>query len=259
MRGNFLVSLISDREGFQECVLLNLKRKQEAEFWEHFHQQGFKDLLSPPPALAVAMLEAAYTSHPDAPGASQYGALRERIFQHWGPPEAAPDLESALPAVNPGERTRLLDESRKLAVDPWFHSWLPGPEEIGPWLIKLQEVENSPLVLSDQQKQMRGDAVLDEATQALYPPETRADWGRRLLAMAYYLNLSGRQEDSRSARAAAADLADPDPSALTGDKPFLKGLVQFALRLAWEAQQPREPGPSSGLVTPPGEGLLIRR
>jgi hypothetical protein len=48
LRGNFLVSLVNDREGFRECVLLNLKRKQEAEFWEHFHQQGFKDLLSPP-------------------------------------------------------------------------------------------------------------------------------------------------------------------------------------------------------------------
>ncbi len=259
LRGNFLVSLISDQEGFRECVLLNLKRKQEAEFWEHFHQQGFKDLLSPPAAFAVARLDAAYTVHPDSPGASQYGALRERIFQHWGRPETAPDLESALPALNPGEQGRLLDESRRLAVEPWFHSWLPGPEEIGPWLAKLQEVQNSPLVLSDQQKQVRGDAVLDEATQALYAPETRADWGRRLLTMAYYLNLAGRQEDSRIARAAAADLADPNRSTLTGDTPFLKGLVQFALRLAWEAQQPQEAATTSGLVAPPGEGLLIRR
>lgn len=259
LRGNFLVSLINDREGFRECVLLNLKRKQEAEFWEHFHQQGFKDLFSTPPAFAVSMLEAAYAAHPDSPGASQYEALRERIFQHWGRPEAAPDLESTLPALNPGEQVRLLEESRQLAVDPLFHSWLPGPEEIAPWLTKLQEVQESPLVLSDQQKQVRIEAVLAEATQALYPPESRSDWGRRLKTSAYYLQLNGREKDSRTAQAAAADLADPERSSLTGENPFLKGLVQFAVRLAWEAQQPREPEASSGLVAPGDSSVLIRR
>ncbi len=262
LRGNLLVSLINDREGFRECVLLNLKRKQQGEFWEHFHEQGFKDLLSPPPAFAVARLEAAYTAHPDSPGASQYGALREKIFQNWGGPEAAPDLDSALPAVNPQEQPRLLEEARRLAMDPLFHSWLPGPEEIAPWLSKLQEVQDSPLVLSDQQKQVRIDAVLDEATQALYPPGTRADWGRRLRTMAYYLHLLKREEDSQVAQAAAADLAVPDRSPLTGENPLLKGFVQLTLHLAWEAQQPQqpqEPGAPSGLVAPPGEGLLIRR
>jgi len=259
LRGNFLVSLINDREGFRECVLLNLNRKQETEFWDHFRKQGLGDLFSPPPTYAVSMLEAAYTAHPDSPGASQYGALREKIFQHWGRSETAPDLESALPAVNPGERTRLLDESRRLAVDPLIHSWLPGPEEITPWLSKLQEVQDSPLVLSDQQKQVRSDAVLDEATAALYPPETRADWGRRLKITAYYLHLLGRDEDSRIARAAAADLADPERGPLAGENLFLKGLVQFALRLAWEARQPREQAAGSNLVAPPDSSLLIRR
>jgi hypothetical protein len=259
LRGNFLVSLVNDREGFRECVLLNLKRKQQSEFWEHFHEQGFKDLLSPPPAFAVSMLEAAYAAHPDSPGASQYGALRERIFQHWGWPETAPDLEQALPAFNPGEQTRLLEGSRKLALDPLFHSWLPGPEEITPWLTRLQEVQESPLVLSDQQKQVRLDAVLDEATAALYPPETWADWGRRLKVTAYYLLLLGREEDSRTARAAAADLANLERSTLAGESPFLKGLVQYAVLLAWEARQSREPATGSGLLTSPDSSRLIRR
>ena len=259
LRGNFLVSLINDQEGFRECVLLNLKRKQQGEFWEHFREQGLEDLFSPPPAYAVSMLESAFTAHPDSPGASQYGALREKIIQHWGRPETAPDLDSVLPAVNPGEQPRLLDESRKLSLDPLFNSWLPGPEEIRPWLAKLQEVGDSPLVLSDQQKQIRSDAVLDEATAALYPPETRADWGRRLKTTAYYLLLLGRDEDSRTARAAAADLADPERGSLAGESPFLKGLVQYAVLLAWEELKPREPASGSNLLAPPDSSLLIRR
>jgi len=257
--GNFLASRVSDVEGFKECVLLSLNRKEQAEFWEHFREQGLVEWFSPPPAYAVRLLEEAYTRNPDAgSGTSQYVALREKIFRHWGHPEAAPDLDQARPAIPPAERGRFLEHARKLALDPLFHSWLPEPEEIEPWLAKLQEVQDSPLVLSDQQKQIRADAVLDEATLALYPLESRAAWRRRLLAVAYYLHLKGREEDSGAARA-AADLDDPDRSGLTGENPLLKGLVQYAVLLAWELQRPQEPETESGLVAPAGESLLIRR
>jgi hypothetical protein len=181
------------------------------------------------------------------------------MFRHWGRPEAAPDLDRELPAPSPGEMPRLLEHCRTLAMDPLFVAWLPGPEEIAPWLVKLKEVEDSPLVLSDQQKRIRTDGVLDEATRVLYPLETRADWGRRLLTTAYYLHLTGREEDSRAIRAAAADLADPNRSGLHGENAFLKSLVHYAVRLAWEMQQPREPVTPSGLIATPGEAGLIRR
>ena len=256
--GNFLVARVSDQEGFKECVLLSLKRQQQAEVWGRFREQGLDQWFSPPPAYAVRLLEEAYT-HKAGSGAAQYGALREKIFRHWGPASAAPDLDQELPAPSPGEMPRLLEHCRTLALDPLFLAFLPGPEEIAPWLAKLKEVEDSPLVLSDQQKQVRIDGVLDEATRALYPLETRADWGRRLLTTAYYLHLSGREEDSRAARAAAADLADPNRSALDGENAFLKSLVQYAVRLAYEMQPPREPATPSGLIASPGEAGLIRR
>jgi hypothetical protein len=258
--GNFLVSRVSDQEGFKECVLLSLKRQQQAEVWERFREQGLDQWFSPPPAYAVALLEEASTRAVGAgPGAAQYRALREKIFRHWGRPEAAPDLERELPGLSPAEMPQLLEHCQKLALDRLFHSFLPGPEEIAPWVRKLEEAEASPLVLSDQQKYLRRDGVLDDAARALYPVESRADWGRRFLTTSYYLHLSGREEDSRALRAAATDLANSDRSALTGENPFLKSLVQYALHLAHEMQQPREPAAASGLVAPPGEAGLIRR
>jgi hypothetical protein len=258
--GNFLVSRVSDQEGFQECVLLSLKRQQQAEVWGRFREQGLDQWFSPPPAYAVRLLEEAYARHADtAPGAAQYRALREKIFRHWGRPESAPDLDHELPAPAPEEMPRLLEHCRELALDPLLISFLPGPEEIAPWLAKLKEVEDSPLVLSEQQKQVRIDGVLDEATRALYPLETWADWGRRLLTTAYYLHISGREEDSRAARAAAADLVAPELSALAGGNAFLKSLVQSAVRLVLEMQPRREPAAPSGLIAAPGEAGLIRR
>ena len=94
---------------------------------------------------------------------------------------------------------------------------------------------------------------------SLYPPETRTDWGRRLLTTAYYLHLNGREDDSRAARAAAADLAAPDRGGLHGENAFLKSLVHYAVRLAWEMQKPREPASRSGPDRHARGGGLIRR
>jgi hypothetical protein len=258
--GNFLVARVSDQEGFKECVLLSLKRQQQAEVWGRFREQGLDQWFSPPPAYAVRLLEEAYAHKAGAAsGAAQYGALREKIFRHWGRPEAAPDLEQELPSPSPGEMPGLLEHCRDLALDPLLISFLPGPEEIAPWLAKLQEVEASPLVLSEQQKQVRIDGVLDEATRSLYPPETRPGWSRRLLTTAYYLHISGREEDARALRAAAASLGGPESSALAGENAFLKSLVQSTVRLALEMQPPQEPATPSGLIASPGEMGLIRR
>ncbi len=258
LRGNFLVSRLSETEGLKECVLLNLKRQQQDEFWAQFREQGLDEWFDLPPAYAVRLLDEAYRSHPDNDAGYRFAGLREKIVGHWGAPESGDPVE-ALPPVPASERPRLLEHSRRLAMDPLFRSWIPGVEEIGPWLEKLAEVQKSPLVLSEPQKQVRLDAVLDEATLALYPPDTRENWGRRLKAMAYYLHLKGREEDSQAALATAEALAALETSALTGESLFLKGLVQQTLLLVWQIHRPEEPAGASGLVAPPGDSLLIRR
>lgn len=258
--GNFLVARLSDREGFKECHLLDLRRRQQQEFWEHFRSQGMGEWLTPTPAYAVRLLRAAYEVDPGAAAASRYGSLKERIWGHWGRPQEAPDLESFLNPLTPGEQSRYLEQSRKLALHPLFQSWLPDMEELAPWLNKLKEVQDSPLVLSEPQQQVRREGVVDGATAALYPLQTRKHWRERLLHMAYYLDLKGRGEEARAAQAAAADLAMEERGPLAGENPFLKALVQHALVLALEfLKQTQETAAPSGLVAPPSESLIIRR
>jgi hypothetical protein len=264
--GNFLVAVVNDAAGFRECQLLHLKGRRQPEFWENFRQQGLADWFPVPGPYAVRLLEEAQARQAGGEGDRTYAGLRERIWKYWGRPEEAPDLEQAPPADTPGEQSRLLEHSRHLATDPWFYSWMPGPAELAPWLEKLREIHESPLVLSDQQKQVRTDALFDEAARALYPPESRPRWRRRLLAMAYYLELSRRPEEARMARAAASDLAEAQRGPLAGENPFLKSLVSTALVLAWEqAQKSRQDRPSGGLLslpknlTRPADSRIIRR
>ncbi len=259
--GAFLVAFINDAAGFQECQLLSLNSKQQKEFWEHYREQGLAEWFPVPGPYAVRLLEEAYAQQGrSGAAAGSYPTLRERIWKYWGRPDEAPDLEQTLPAPDPGEQTRLLEQSRHLAEEPIFHYWLPGLQEIAPWFHRLQEILESPLVLADHQKQGRADALVQEAALALYPPESRERWRRRLLATAYYLDLSQRPELARIARAAAAGLATPPGGVLARENPFLAGLVSVALRLALEDfRKTREAPASGGLLTLPGNSPLIRR
>jgi hypothetical protein len=261
LAGNFLVARISDREGFRECHLLSLKSRQRQEFWDHFRQQGLGEWATVPPAYGVRLLAEAYEHNPQAEsGSSRYVSLKERIYLHWGRPEEGPDLDILLPDLNPGDRSRFLEQSRRLMLDPLFQSWLPEMQELTIWLNKLQEVQDSPLVLTEPQRQLRVEGVVDEAVAALYPPETRQYWSKRLLAMAYYLDLKGRGDEARAAQAAGEDLTAAERGPLSGENPFLHSLVWHALKLAWElGKKGQDAAASPGLVTPAPESLLIRR
>ena len=259
--GTFLVAFINDAAGFQECRLLSLNSKQQKEFWDHYREQGLTEWFPVPGPYAVRLLEEAYAQQGrGGTAAGSYPTLRERIWKYWGRPDEAPDLEQTLPALDPGERNRLLEQSRQLAKEPIFHYWLPGLQEIEPWFHKLQEIQESPLVLADHQKQGRAEALVQEAVLALYPLESRGRWRRRLLATAYYLDLSQRPEMARIARAAAAGLANPQGGILARENPFLIGLVSMALMLALEDFRKTHEAPApGGLLTLPGNSRLIRR
>lgn len=259
--GNFLVSLVSDQEGIKECHLLSVKSRERREFWDHFRSQGLAEPATASPAYAVRLLEKAQELKPDAEGVNRYRSLRQKIWQEWGHPDDAPDTEALLPALNPGDQSRFLDQSRDLARHPLFFSWLPGPEEITPWLNKLREVQESPLVLSEQQRQARLEDVVEEAVLALYPLEARDLWRGRLLTMAYFLHLRGLETEARLAQAAAQDLTAGSRGPLAGENPFLQALVWEAIQMAWEFldKTRKDAASPSPLLTPGTEPLLIRR
>jgi hypothetical protein len=255
--GNILVARLSDIEGFRECHLFSLKSKHREEFWEQFREQGL-DFAAVPPAYAVRLLEETFAQNPSSAAATEYPPLRTPLWQHWGLPEKPEDLAARLPALAEGERQSNLERSRQLAMSDPFQSWLPSSQEIAPWVKKVQEVEESPLILAGHQQRARFDRIVEEAARSLYPSDTRNRWRRRLLEMAYFLHLKGRTEEARAAQAAGEDLAAGESSAFKGENPFLAGMIMLALRLALEQRTHPEAKAPSGLIMPSGESLLIR-
>jgi hypothetical protein len=255
-RGNVLLARLSDVHGFRECHLLSVTRKQREELWDHLREQGLGDFVEVTPAYAVRLLEDAFALDSSSEAASRYAQLRSSVWQHWGLPELPETQESRLPPLSEAESRLYLERSKQLALTEIFQSWLPSMEEIGAWLKKIQEAQESPLVLAEHQQQARFDQILTEAALALYPPEARPRLSRRLLDMAYLLIQKGRTEEARAVQAAGEDLAGQAASPLRGENPFLLGLVTYTVQLGLEYLKQTEAKAPSGLITPAGEPLI---
>jgi len=254
--GTMVVARVSDTAGLLEFHPLAANRAQRQELWQSLTEQGLSEWAEVPPAYAVRLLEEAYARHPEAPPASDYAALRDRLWRHLGRPEEAPDPESAVPPVSDLERAPALEYARELARHPWFSSWLPEPARLTPWLAKLREAEASPLILAEHQQRARLEGILEDAVRDLFPPQSRELLRRRLLHQAYYCQLRHLHREARALRAAAQDLAAREQSPLMGESPFLLALVESALRLARESPKPTAPGL---VAPPPGPPLILRK
>lgn len=258
--GTLVVARLSDTAGLLEFHILAANRAQRQELRESLAAQGLAEWAEVPPSYAVRLLEEAYALNPASPGAGEYLSLRERLWRHLGRPQEAPDPERDLPPVSDRERAPALERARELARHPWFHSWLPTPEEVAPWVGKIREAQASPLILAEHQQRARLEGILEEAARALYPPETRELLRRRLLKQAYFCHLRGLSREAQALWAAAQDLADRATSPLMGESPFLLALVQTAVMLALEYQRQTAAASGPGLVTPPEiSPLLVRK
>ena len=166
-----------------------------------------------------------------------------KIFRHWGRAGGRPGFGASSPVPKPrGAAAACWTNPGGWPGIPCSSPGCRGLEEITPWLDKIREVQESPLVLSEQQRQVRIDGVVEEATRPL-PPGDPAELAPPSPAHGLFPGPPGPGEDARVAQAAAHDLAERTGGPLAGENPFLKALVQHALRLAWEFR--RKPGSPS--------------
>jgi hypothetical protein len=234
---NLFLALCSDVEGLKDTYAVLLSNKETKKYLESTRQDIPGELVEISPAYIFKVLEDAYQASPDQSSKAVVNYLRVRsLLQDRLGQEPAPDLDSLVPSSEPEQS---LEQSKNLSLEEDFLNWHLDPEILAPWLEKIREIENSPLVLTPDQKVARVERVVDEAIKELYPQEQRHLLGRRLVEMAYYLNHTGRPHLAMQARAAGEDLRR-ERSLLERENPFLLGLVMFPLRGLYDLE--KEPG-----------------
>lgn len=243
---NLFLALCNDVEGFKDTYAVLLTNKEAKKYLTSTRQDMPGDLIDMPPAYVFKILEETYRANLDHTSDIVGTYLRVRSdLENWLAEEPVPDIHTLLPVLD--DREQYLKHSKNLSLEEDFLSWHFNPEELNPWLQKIQEIETSPLILTQDQKVARIENVIDEVIKELFPPGKRLIFSRRLLEMAYYLDQTGKPHLARQAQAAGEDL-ERERSLLERENPFLLGLLMFPLKemydqtVAPEAAKPQTQG-----------------
>lgn len=246
---NLFLALCNDTAGLKDAFALSLSNKETKRYLDDTRDAIPGKLVDIPPAYAFFMIESSYQVNPDpqSEAGQAYGRVRAYLRDRFGQ-EPAPDILALLPSLDNSQE--YLDRSLELSLEEDFLNWQLTPEELAPWLEKIQAIENSPLVLSPEQQESRMEQTITEASQELFSPEQRGRIAQRLLEMAYYLDQSQRPHLARLAQAAGEDLKRPR-SRLERENPFLLGLLMFPLREMYDQEKEAKAPP------PPSPGRII--
>jgi hypothetical protein len=162
----------------------------------------------------------------------------ERLFAP-GEPAAPPEL-----AADPA----LVERAASLLELPELAGWFLDPEAVQADALDLLQARESKLVVSDQIKAEREEAIIARVVDRELNLEARRRWARRLHAMAFIFRATDRPEPGAVAEAAAVALADETREAR--HQPFARSLAQRGVEIAGEvalgkisaAEVSRKPG-----------------
>lgn len=175
------------------------------------------------PAMALAVVGEAVALH------RAHGSAPPAAFGRWAR-RFAPSPPPPLPDVVPDPA--LVERAPALLELPELAGWFLDPGAVQGDALDLLQARESKLVVSDQVKAEREEAIVTRVVERELGPEARRRWARRLLAMAFILRATDRPEPAALADAAAAALADVTREAR--HQPFARALARRGLDVAAE-------------------------
>ena len=221
--------LLSDTAGIADVAGDRItKRRLEAELASLRASQKLPWVEMEPGDVTARVAEALALHAAKGPAPPPAFARWQPFFEGAQPPTpSAPSPEDAALADRAGELVEL----------PELMGWFVDPELVQADALRLMEARESRLVLSDQQKKEREEALIGDVTDRELPPEARRLWAHRLDEMAIIFDRTNRPDQAAMARAAAASLLDLDRGAR--HVPFARALAQRGLEVAVEVASGR--------------------
>ncbi len=139
----------------------------------------------------------------------------------------SPIIRSLLATEKPIQPLSL--DVRLLTRIPEIVYLLPEPKILETYLMAVEEIRTSLLILNEIQKRERLKAVVDRAVQELFPPETRTGLFRYLEEAAYLYYLKGQKEEAEHLFHWASTLDQEKGPSPGKENPFLLWLIETAL------------------------------
>ena len=183
------------------------------------------------PALARGLVAEAVALH------RTLGTTPPAGFARW---QGRFDVDVPAPPSPPTDVDRdLVARGEEILDAPETIGWFLEPTDVQAEALELLQTEESRLVVSDQAKSERHEALVTRVVERELTAETRARWARRLMEMTAILDATERAELAGVARAVAGALVQP--GADVSAQPFARGLARRALEVAGEVATGRLP------------------
>ena len=232
-----LAAVLSDELGLLDFSTGAMPKKRIDEQLRSVQAESPLPWVAVPPDWAWATLVAAVerTRAADRPVPPELEAWIKRL----GAPASEPaPVYARLPAEAAAEPA-LLESSATLLALPELAGWFLDPESVQSDAVDLLQARESKIVVSDQIKAEREDAIITGVVERELTGAARPRWARRLAEMAFVFRATERLEPAAVAEAAAAALADEE-RAVT-HQPFARALAQRGLDFASEVALGRIP------------------
>jgi hypothetical protein len=240
--GRALCSLIvSDTDGIVEVAGGDITKKRLETELATLRAEQKLPWVESEPERAVGLVAEALALH------ARKGSTPPDAFARWRPLFDGAPAAPPPPAAPDPER---LDRSPELLELPEMAGWFLDPEAVQGDAVELLGARESRLVVSDQVKTEREDAIVSRVVEREIDAEARHRWERRLLEMALIFEATARPEHAALGRAAAAGFADAERD--VRHHPFARALARRALEVAGDvatgrvsaADVSRKPPPS---------------
>jgi hypothetical protein len=266
----FFQAVVNDVRGLVQFGATEATRRNLREYVREAEASRDFPVVAIEPPYALALIEAAAAPQvaPElagdrrlAPLPARYSAARALLFadeaQARGP---RPDQMPASPILARRGRDGGMDAAEieaRIARSAELHrlaevaGWLLPDEVIRPVVEELDDAARSALIVDDAQRRERFQQIFDSFADRAFDGPMRDRYRWRLETQADYLDRLGRDDDWKSALAAAHGLSPlgPKPSR----HPFVIALIQKHVALiAAEARRRAMSDPR--LVVPPGGG-----
>jgi len=122
--------------------------------------------------------------------------------------------------------------------------WPPPVSRVQPLIEKLDELAKGVVIVSGAARREQVDRAVDDALDAIYPPDERGRIADLFQETAYVWWKSGREGDARQALAAAADFRTCEPR----DNPVARAMIERLLSpaLTRARAESDSPAPAGG-------------
>lgn len=234
-----LFAVINDPNGMRETELHPVTRKVMRAAREDLLTKHAIRIVEVDWRYCDARMSQAYRWAVDT-GAHVHGdylGLRNEMLST--PPADVPHpLFSRLDAAAVAADTDALAMSAALCQQSELRTWFLPPDSLETYLEQMQQAQNSPVLLNDNQKRERMEQIAERAVEEIFSGAARDSFYRRLLDLGYVLHATQRAESARQALAAALAL---EKSTRGGAGiPLCEALVRLSLGAHLQAAAERE-------------------